>query len=179
MVNVINGDKMKKITILGLALFLTLTFLVGCSLSNTPTSQVENLFSKYQKVDKDIDDDIEEMLQEETLTNEQKERYRKILENQYKNLTYEIKDEIIDGETATVVVQIEVLDFKKAINSLNSQNDINFDILEYTNKKLDILENTKDKVVYTLNINVAKDNDGNWKILSLSNENIKKIQGMY
>lgn len=179
MVNVINGDNMKKIIILGSTLFLTLTFLVGCSLSNTPTSQVEALFSKYQKVDDEINDDIENILQEEVLTDEQKKRYRKILENQYKNLKYEIKDEIIDGNNATVVTQIEVLDFKKVINSLNSSNDVNFDALEYTNDKLDMLENASDKVVYTLNINVIKDKDGNWSISNLSSENIKKIQGMY
>lgn len=179
MVNVINGDNMKKIIILGSTLFLTLTFLVGCSLSNTPTSQVEALFSKYQKVDDEINEDIENILQEEVLTNEQKKRYRKILENQYKNLKYEIKDEIIDGNNATVVTQIEVIDFKKVINSFKSRNDINFDALEYTNDKLDMLENASDKVVYTLNINIIKDKDGNWSISNLSSENIKKIQGMY
>ena len=45
---------MKKILLLGNTLFIILTILVGCSLSNTPTSKVEELFSKYQMMDEDI-----------------------------------------------------------------------------------------------------------------------------
>ena len=37
------------------------------------------------------------------------------------------------------------------------------------------IEKIKDKVAYTLKINVIKDKNGNWKIIALSNEDIKKI----
>lgn len=170
---------MKKILILGITLFTSLTFLVGCSLANTPTSKVEDLFSKYQKLDKDIDSEIDSLLNVEILTNSQKERYRKVIENQYKNLSYEIKDEIIDGDFATIVTQIEVLDYRRVVSDLNMQSGTNYDILEYNDKKLEVLENAKEKVVYTLEINASKDDNGNWKIVSLSDENIKKIQGMF
>ena len=50
---------------------------------------------------------------------------------------------------------------------------------EYNNKKLDLLEKAKDKVVYTLDIDLSKDSDGKWKVNALSNANLKKIQGMY
>lgn len=170
---------MKKIVLLGITLFITLAFLVGCSLSNTPTSKVENLFSKYQMLDEDITNEINDLLKEETLTTEQSERYRKIIENQYQNLAYEIKDETIDGDIATVTVQIEVLDYRKAISELNTIQNINYDILEYNNQKLEKLENVKDKVAYTLEIIVIKDDSGNWKMSGLSNNDIKKIQGMY
>jgi len=169
---------MKKILLIGLTLFTFLFFLVGCSLSNTPTSKVEELFSKYQMLEDDITYEIDELLETETLTNEQKERYRNIIEKQYKNLTYEIKDEAIDGDTAVVTAQIEVLDYRKAISELNMDNS-NYDILEYNNQKLEKLENAKEKVAYTLEINVVKDEDGNWELLGLSNDDIKKIQGMY
>lgn len=168
---------MKKILILGVTLFTLLFVLVGCSLSNTPTSKVEDLFTKYQRLDDDIKGEIDELLNTETLTNEQKDRYRKVIEDQYKNLTYEIKDEKIDGDTAIVTVQIEVLDYRKAISELNTSG--NFDVLEYNDKKIDILEKVKDKVTYTLEIQVIKDNDGNWKLADLPSNDIKKIQGMY
>jgi len=168
---------MKKIIFLTIALFTTLIFLTGCSLSNTPTSKVEELFNKYQMLDEDINEEINKLLETETLTVNQKERYKKIIENQYKNLTYEIKDEIIDGDTAKVVTQIEVLDFRKTIDKLNME--ANNDILEYNNKKLDELEKTKEKVAYTIEINVVKNDKGNWKLEKLSADNIKKIQGMY
>lgn len=168
---------MKRNIILGITLLITLTTLVGCSLTNTPTSKVEDLFSKYQRLDDDITIEIEELLNTETLTNEQKEKYRKVIEDQYKNLTYEIKDEKIDGDIAVVTVQIEVLDYRKAISELNTSG--NFDVLEYNNKKLEVLEKVKDKVTYTLEIEVTKDKDGNWKLSDLSSNDIKKIQGMY
>ena len=41
------------------------------------------------------------------------------------------------------------------------------------------LEKIKDKVKYTIDFEVIKDKNGNWKLSSLSNETIKKIQGMY
>ena len=45
--------------------------------------------------------------------------------------------------------------------------------------RLDELEKAKDKVKYTIDFEVKKDKNGNWKLSSLSNEAIKKIQGMY
>ena len=170
---------MKKILLTGSTLFITLFFLIGCSLGNTPTSKVEDLFSKYQRLDNDITNGINDLLETETLTIEQSNRYKKLIENQYKNLVYEIKDEMIDGDNATVTAQIEVLDYRKAISELNTNEDTSFDILEYNNQKLDKLENVKDKVAYTLEINLNKDNNGNWKISNLSQDDIKKIQGMY
>lgn len=169
---------MKKILLTGITLIAILSILVGCSLGNTPTSKVEELFSKYQRLDDDISAEIDSLMDTETLTNAQKERYRKVIEKQYRNLTYEIKDETINGDNAVVTVQIEVLDYRKSISSLNTSNT-NYDILEYNDEKLDILENVTDKVAYTLEINVIKDDNGNWKITSLSSDDIKKIQGMY
>ncbi len=170
---------MKKIILLGVTIITLLTILVGCSLSNTPTSKVEELFSKYQRLDTDISDEIDTLLSTETLTNDQKDRYRKLIENQYRNLTYEIKDEKTDGDIAVVTTQIEVLDYRKAISELNTEVGNDYDILEYNNKKLDKLEEVKDKVAYTIEINVVKDDNGNWKLSNLSSNDIKKIQGMY
>ena len=159
---------MKKI----ISIFIFLLLLVGCSLSNSPTSKVEDLLTKYQTLDKDIVNGI---------TSIQKDRYKKIIEKQYKNLTYEIKNERIDGETASVTTEIEVIDYKKVVNEVNNkyQGNNNYTTQEYNNTKLDYLEKAKDKVTYTIDFEVKKDNDGNWKLSSLSNETIKKIQGMY
>lgn len=168
---------MKKI----ISIFIFLLLLVGCSLSNTPTAQVEDLLSKYQMLDSDIKTGIEDVIKQETLTEDQKERYRKIIEKQYKNLTYEVKDEQTDGDIAIIKTEIEVLDYKKSVNEINSmyQGRNDYTIEEYNNAKLDALEAVKDKVTYTIDFNVIKDEDGNWKLSSLNNEAIKKIQGMY
>lgn len=152
--------------------------LVGCTMGNSPTSRVEDLFTKYQKLDEDISMGIDNVVNQQDLTKDHKERYRKLLEQQYKNLSYEIKDELIDGDNATVLVEIEVVDYKKAISDLTFDSD-NYTKESYDEEKLGRLEKTQDKVKYTLEVKVRKDNDGNWKVEALTPEQIKKIQGMY
>ena len=161
-----------------LLLLIVPLLLFACTMSNTPTSRVEELFMKYLRVDNDISNGIDTVLNEQNLTDAHRERYRKLLESQYKNLSYNIKDEIIDGNNATVIVEIEVIDYK------NSINDLTFDSNLYTKEsfdetKLDRLENTNDKVTYTLELTLTKDDEGTWKLNALTNEQIKKIQGMY
>ncbi len=168
---------MKKI----IFIFIFLIILVGCSLSNTPTSKVEELLMKYQTLDKDIKDNINEVVDEENLTNDQKERYRSLIEKQYKNLVYEVKEEKYDGDNATVTVEIEVYDYKKAINNIANYyiNQENYTLEEYNNEKLKALESVNEKVIYTIDFEVTKDSNSNWKLLNLDNETIKKILGMY
>lgn len=168
---------MKKI----LSIFIFLLLLVGCSLSNTPTSKVEELLGKYQGLDSDIKSGIDDVLENESLTLEQKSRYRNLIEKQYKNLTYQIKNEKIDGDTAVITTEIEVMDYKKVINETTNYylNKDNYTVEDYNNTKLDNLEKVKEKVIYTIDFEVKKDNNGNWILSSLDNDTIKKIQGMY
>ena len=161
-----------------LLVVIPLLFLIACTMANTPTSKVEDLFSKYQQLDNEIDEEITQVLNEQNLTEAQRARYRKILEKQYRNLTYQIKEERIDGKTATVNVEIEVLDLKRAIDNLVFDSNI-YTKETYDEEKLNRLESAKDKVKYTLELTVNKDDDGNWKLNALTNEEIKKIQGMY
>ena len=168
---------MKKIILV----FTFLLLLVGCSLSNSPTSKVEDLLSKYQTLDKDIRKGIDDVVSEEVLTTEQVRRYKDIIEKQYKNLSYEVKEERYDGEKATITVEIQVLDYKKAINVVSSTylKMDNYTVEEYNDAKLAALEEVKDKVLYTIDFEVVKDSNGNWRLSALSNETIKKILGMY
>ena len=64
-------------------------------MANTPTSKVEALLNKYQTLDKDIDSGIDDILNEQNLSESHSERYRKILEKQYKNLTYQINHSLL------------------------------------------------------------------------------------
>ena len=162
-----------------LILFISILFLlVACSMSNTPTSKVEALFSKYQSLDTDISRGIDNILDEQNLTDENRLRYRNLLEKQYKNLSYEITDEKIDGNNATVTVTLDVLDYRSSIS------DLTFDSTIYTketfdNEKLNRLENTNNKVTYTLEFTLTKDEEGTWHLNALTNEQIRKIEGMY
>ena len=159
-------------------LILILGFLIGCDMANTPNSVIDDLFNKYQKLDTDIDSGINSVLDEQNLTPEHKERYRRLLEKQYENLTYEVKNETIDGDNATITVEVVVIDYKQAIS------DLTFDSTVYTKEsfdeeKLNRLENATGKVTYTLDLTLTKDDTGKWKLNALTNEQIKKIQGMY
>ncbi len=166
---------MKKI----LSIFIFLLLLVGCSLSNTPTSKVEDLLNKYQRLDSDIEKGIDTVVGEESLTGVERDRYKKIIEKQYKNLTYQIKDETYNGDVCTVSTEIEVLDYKKIINEVNNNyQNKNYTKEEYNNEKLDKLEKTKDKVKYTIDFKVKKENN-NWTLEALDDDTIKKIQGTY
>lgn len=165
---------MKKALLLVLLLFMT----IGCSMANSPTSLVEGLLGKYQRLDQDIKTEIEELLDTQDLTSEHRERYRKLLSNQYKNIAYEIKNESIDGNIATVTTQIEVIDYRNAISDLTYDGTI-YTKETYDEEKLQKLENTNEKVTYTIDFIITKDDMGNWKLNGLTNEQISKIQGMY
>lgn len=169
-----------------------LMIFTGCEndLMNTPTKRVETLMTNYITLDEEVLRDLDETLLTETvMTLDQKDKYRDILKRQYQHLSYEIKDETIDGDNATVSVEIEVYDYNKVINEANTylndnpnefiQEDNNItDISRFNDYKLNMLENTKDKVTYTLNLTLSKEDD-QWVLDDLTDTEISKIHGMY
>lgn len=161
-----------------LLFIIPILFLIGCEMANTPTSKVEDLFTKYQKVDDDINIGINMVLDEQNLSEAQKDRYRSILEKQYKNLSYQIKEETIDGNKATVMTEIEVIDLKKSIDDLLFDSSI-YTKETYDEEKLNRLEQAKERVKYTLEITLTKNDRNEWELDALTNEQMKKIQGMY
>ena len=177
---------MKKI-LYGLLIVFVLT---GCvNLMNTPTKKVEYLLSKYQGNDEEVLKQLDETLLTETiLTPEQKDRYKKIIKKQYSNLTYTVKNEAIDGKTAVVEVEIEVYDYAKAINEIednlvnnaelykDSTGEINTII--YNDDKLTALENTSNRVKYTINFTLSKI-DEEWIVDDLTETERMKIHGLY
>ena len=181
------GDKMKKMVIGLMMIFL----FAGCenNLMNTPTKRVETLMNNYVTLDKEVLEDLDETLLSETvMTTEQKEQYRDIIKKQYQNLSYEIKDETVDGENATVEVEIEVYNYKKIIDEANTYlttnqseflNETNLvDVEKFNDYKLEQLKNAKDKVTYTLNLTLKKV-ENKWVLEDLTDTEISKIHGMY
>jgi len=178
---------MKKLVIFLIVLIL----FTGCSndLMNTPTKRVETLMNNYITLNSEVLSDLDKTLLSETvMTNDQKERYKSIIKRQYQHLSYEIKDETIDGDAATVEVQVEVYDYGKAINDANNylqENSNEFlttegvmDTEKFNNYKLDNLEKVKDKVTYTLNLTLRKIDD-KWTLDDLTDVEINKIHGLY
>lgn len=158
-----------------LFLILLMFFITGCELSNNPTSKVEELLGKYQKLDDSIAIIYGDLSNEENLTNDQKDRYKKLIEKQYEDLSYEIKEEKIDGDNAVITTQIEVKNYKDIINKYSINN---YDTNDYHNLLLDNLEDAKDKVTYTIDFKVIKVKD-EWQVDDLDNEQKQKLLGLY
>lgn len=105
---------MKKI----LKYLFTITLIIAlsaCSMGNTPTKKVENFLDKYKNNDTNVMSQLKEMINSDNLMDDtQKDTYSGIIKKQYSDLTYEIKNEKIDGNSAIVTAEIEVYDFYKA-----------------------------------------------------------------
>ena len=187
-----------------------LIFLAGCSTSmNTPTSKVEEFLGKYQKMGDDVSVQLDEVLsKDDTMTAEQKDKYRSILEKQYQNLSYKIENEEINGEEATVDVEIEVLDYattirdakkyyeehKEEIESSNEKEQSDNDnLLEdavegseeaiensaaYIDYKLKELQNVSDTTTYNITFYLIKKN-GEWQLQNITDLDLQKIHGLY
>lgn len=169
-----------------------LLFVAGCTIgkdmTNTPTKQVEMMLTKYQTLDKDVLDDLDKVVAEdENFDTKQREKYRTIMKKHYKDLVYTIKNETINGDDATVEVEIEVVNHADTLKKAEEyrkkhedefNKDGKFDAGLYIDYKLKELEKDKEKVQYTLEVNVTK-KDGKWQVNHLSNDDKQKIHGIY
>lgn len=180
---------MKKRVVLIIAILLFLV--VGCdSMTNSPTKKVETFLNKYQTNDKEVVDQFDtNIIEKENLNDDQKERYKKVILDQYKNLKYEIKEEKVDGNKATVEAEIEVYDYKTVLNNsyiyLDEHKDEFYvddvlDAVAFVNYKLDHLMDAKDRIKYSITFNLSrKDSKDDWKLEELSEEDLQKIHGIY
>lgn len=187
-----------------------LLFLAGCTTTmNTPTSKVEEFLGKYQNMDDDVAVQLDQVLSDDdTMSDEQKEKYRAILEKQYQNLSYKIENEDINGDEATVDVEIEVLDYATKIreakeyyeehkdeieaeskkeqsdndNALEDATDEAEEAIEksaaYIDYKLKELESVNDTTTYNITFYLTK-KDGEWQLQDISDLDLQKIHGLY
>ena len=163
----------KKICIL---LFLITLLLLGCeNMKNTPTSKVESFFSKYQRLDSDVLNDLDLVIEKDNTMNEkQKQEYKTLMEKQYQNLSYKINKEDINNNTATVDTEIEVLDYESVMYKLNSDDKEE----EYIDNKIKYLKDVTSKTKQKITFHLHK-KDGIWIIDDLSDIDIQKIHGFY
>ena len=119
---------MKKLL---LSLFALLFVVTGCSFSdmmNTPTKRVEEFLGKYQTMDSEVLRQLDDTINKDTTMSEDtKKDYKDVMKKQYQNLMYKIKDETVDGDHATVQVEIEVFDFDKASQAADAYLDLHRD----------------------------------------------------
>ena len=178
---------MKKILLCMLAI---LTF-SGCSLmmSETPTSVVEDYLHKYQTLDEDLLDQLSAVLDMDNLSDDNKTAYEDVMKRQYQDLDYEIKNEKIDGDEATVEVEVSVYDYQSVSNDADKYLEEHKEEFYGTDKKVDTdkymeyrigkLNDAKDKVTYTIYFTLNKDDNGKWKLNDLSEQERLKLHGLY
>ena len=207
----------KKIIIFGSILLLLFT---GCTTNNSPSKKVEEFMSKYQSMDSEVLTQLDSVVSSEaTMSDEQKKEYKALMEKQYQNLSYKIKNENIDGDRATVDVEIEVYDFATSINkskkyydehkdefkdekaTINTNdntteenpnaktgdkdNDVtdtsdNADsVSSYIDYKIKELKDVTEKVKYTITFNLTKNDNDEWEIEDISDDDRKKIHGLF
>ena len=201
---------MKKYGKIVLGFLFLLVVVAGCSNTmNTPTSKVEEFFCKYQNMDDDVATQLDQVLKDDTtMSDEQKEKYRALMEKQYQNLSYKIEDETINGDNATVDVEIKVLDYATTINNAKKYYEEHKDEIENENKenkedntnvvedaiddagtaikessayidyKLKELESVSDTTTYTITFYLTKE-DGKWQLQDISDLDLQKIHGLY
>ena len=194
---------MKKRLIILLSIFGLLVS--GCGNSNTPTSKVEEFLGKYQTMDSDVLTQLDNIISNDTSMNDtQKKDYQALMEKQYQNLSYKIKDEKIEGDQATVLVEVEVFDYANSIlesreyynehrDEFESDDSFNDDkkdesgevvggeidnLASFIEYKIKQLKDVTDKAKYEITFHLTKE-DGEWVVEDISDEDRQKLHGIY
>lgn len=179
---------MKKL-LAGTVLMGILLF-TGCTdMMNTPTKRVEEFLGKYQTMDSEVMKQLDETLEQDNeMTKDQRKDYRDLMKKQYQNLSYKIKDETVNGDDATVEVEVEVYDYHGAIEKAEDYLEKNqkefldenkkMDQEKFTSYKIDQLKAVKEKIKYTLNITVHR-KDNKWVMDDISETDREKLHGLY
>lgn len=147
----------------------------GCSLGDTPTSRVEEYLSTYQRLDDNVSLSYAQLSGEEYISDELRDEYQKLIERQYKNLAYEVKEEMIDGRSASVTVQVKVFDYKKIIDKYNEED---YDGDDYHKFIVDKLNVQKDKITYTITIELIINDKDEWEVVELDLDERRKLLGI-
>jgi len=182
------GDFMKKVYKVLLVVGICLV-LAGCGcMKKTAKGAVQDYLNQYKNLSSNVISSMDDVVNDENLTDSQKEKYRDILKRQYQDLKYEIVNEKYDGDNATVEVKITVYDLYKVQKDANNyltnsgdefkENGVYSNDL-FMNYKLDKMKKVTDTVEYNITFNVTKDDKGNYKVNDLSNSDLEKIHGVY
>ena len=179
-------ENMKKFY---LVLFTIVLFLSGCSTNtNTPTSKIEEFMSKYQRMDSEVLSQLDSIVSNnKDLTDDQKKDYKNLIERQYQNISYKIKDENTSGENATVTVEVETFDYRSALNKSEEyyennkkkfqKDDGKIDQEKYWDYKISEMKKTEDKIKNEIIFTLHKEND-KWILDDISDSDRQQLHGL-
>ena len=157
-----------------LVFFLCIFCLVGCTNKSSKEAVIEYL-EKYRNFTAEIEESLMKDLESVNWKKEQKEKYILLMKKQFVNLKYKIKEEIYNGEEATVLVDITVYNYHNSKREALKEQD---ESQNYIDKVLEKMNNETHTIKYTL---VFKTNykEGVWVLEQPSEETLKKIEGVY
>ena len=154
--------------------FLCLFFLVGCTNKSSKEAVVEYL-EKYRNFTTEIEQSLMKDLEKKDWTKEEKEKYILLMKKQFVNLKYNIKEEIYNGEEATVLVDITVYNYhnskREALKEQDGSQNYIENVLEKMNKETKTIKYTSSFKTY------YKENA--WVLEQPSEETLKKLEGIY
>ena len=178
---------MKKI-IFSILLIICNLIIIGCGKEQTAKEVVAQYLDNYITLDSNVILQMDEFVDNENLTDEQKEVYKDVLKKEYSSLTYDIQSERYENDNAYVKTKINVIDLYKvqreALNYYNSHieefnNDYGvYDKNLFINYKLNEMKKAKETINYEIEFKLEKEND-KWKVVQLSNDDLEKIHGIY
>ena len=178
---------MKKIVLLLMTFTILLT---SCkNISNTPTAKVENFMEKYQSMDSSVLNQLDFVVSNRNdLTDEQKSDYKTLMEKQYQNLSYKIKDEYINGDDANVIIEVETYDYRSALNKSEQyfnnnekefrKEDGTINLKKYWDYKIEEMTKVSDRVVNNIVFTLRKENK-KWILNDINDNDREKIHGLY
>ena len=178
---------MKKILIVLFVIF----FFAGCSLledNSKPEEAVDMFFEKYRTLDDDIISQLKDVIDGEDLEDSSKEKYQELMEKQYDQFAYVIKDIKQDDTSAVATIELTVLNYRSAVleaeqelkNNPENFNDEqgNFSEKKYMEYKIDKMDKVTDTTTHTIELTMIKEN-GMWKIDQMTSDDISKLHGLY
>ena len=146
-------------------------------MNNNPTSKVEELLAKYQALDDSVQYNYADLSNDIEISDDLRVAYNDLIKKQFRNFSYDVKDENIYGDYAIVTVEIEVLDYKSVVEKYPILGDKMEDAIH--KEMVDRLENVKDKITYTIDFTVVQNEDDDWKLEQLDSDQMQMLLGIY
>lgn len=163
----------------------------GCSCSmddNTPEKAIDTFFEMYRNKDDNITKQLKEVIETEGLSDEQEVKYQELMEKQYDQFAYVIKDVEENDDYATATVELTVLNYRSAIDEAEQEleenpetfndDDGNFSDEKYMDYKIEKMSEVTDTTTHTVELSLTKEN-GMWSVDQLSSDDISKLHGLY
>ncbi len=169
-----------KLLMKKLVLLFSILFLSACTTTNA-SFEVESFLNKFRNHEQEVMQSLDEMLEKEDMTIEQKNAYRLIMKRQYSDLKYKLMDAYYNGDEVDYKVEITVYDFINSINKAqeivkNNGEDDSLDLK--LNEELKQMQKETKRINYTINFKLNYI-DNHWVLKTPEVDDLKKIHGIY